>query len=185
MITELSETATEYYDKKEQLTEKQQTVSELRSDIFGADSAEIEEQARELFEDVGANDGGGKVREIDSVRQEIADLNDEMTELRTELQVAFAELELPFEETIETRDGAVAFPFDEDLSEAVVRAVEELTEYEAEDGAVELRSEEIVARTDDIGEGITAVEGFVTDVRKTAREDLDVETEEESYSILS
>lgn len=172
MSTELSETASAYYEQKQRLESKRAELAETRSELFGTDSEEIEERARSLFSEAGDTDGGGHLGEIEGVREEIAEIESELEDLRAELEDELADIRLPFAETIDAREEPteVAFPFTEPIPEGAVAGIEDVVRPHLDDGAVELRPAELAVETDDIGEAISETEAFVTAVRESASE---------------
>ena len=173
-----SETAAAYYESQEKLQEKREALSTARAEVFATDSREVEKRARELFEDLGADADGGGIGRIDELEAEIAELRDEVETLERELWEHLQELRLPFERSIDSRDGEVAFGFSDPLSEPLVRAIND-THPDAPD-SVDLRTEEIAVETDEVGDAIPAVEEFLTAAREAARENTDSESSEES-----
>lgn len=187
MISDLSETAATYYEKKQQLRDKHEALSALRSDVFGADSPDVEERARSLFSEAGAGDGGGQLGEIDELHEEIEAIEAELADLEAELMDALADVRLPFDETIERREDGpeVAFPFSDPVPEGVVRGIDEVLPGDVDDDAVELRTDEVVAFTGDVEDAIAEVDAFVTDVRNAARAERDAAADaDEGYSFL-
>jgi len=172
-----SETAAAYYETQEKLQEKREELSTARAEVFATDSREVEQRARELFEDLGADTDGGRIRRIDELEAEIAELRDEVEALERELWEHLEELRLPFERSIESRDGEVGFAFSDSLSEPLVRAISD-THPEAPE-SVDLRTEEIAVETDEVGEAISAVEGFLTATREAVREKTDSKSSED------
>lgn len=175
----VSEAAQQYYELEQELDERKQEISELRSRVFGADSEEVEEQARSLFESVGNTNGSGKSQKIDDLEQEVEDIEQEIDEMREELRREFTEIRFPFDETIEHREekDEVGFPFTEPLSEDVIQAIDDddVIRNDLNGGDVELRTSEIVVHTDDVSEAISAVEDFAKDLREAARHELNTD----------
>jgi len=171
-----SETAAAYYETKEQLQEKRDELSTARAEVFATDSREVEQRARALFEDLGADTDDGQIRRIDELEADIADLREEVEALEIELWEHLEELRLPFERSIDSRDGTVAFGFSDPLPEPLVRAIGD-THPDAPE-SVDLRTEEIAVATDEVDEAISAVDGFLTATREAAREKTDSESSE-------
>lgn len=189
MTSELPDTASTYYEKKQELRSKREELSGLRSEVFGTDSPEVEKRARSLFSDAGVDSGGGRLDEIDEPGDEVGTLETELAGPETALRSGLAEIRLPFSETIEHRenDGEVAFPFSDPMPDAVVRGIPEVSPGESEAAEVELRTDEIVAFTGDIATAIAEVEAFVTDIRRVAGDAPESEADSEgtgSYSIF-
>ena len=189
MSSELSDTASTCYEKKQEIRSKREELSGLRSEVLGTDSPEVERKARSLFSDAGVDSGGGRLEEIDELSDEVGTLETELSELERAFRNELAEIRLPFSETIEHRedDEEVAFPFSDPIPDAVVRGIDEVIPREAEAAEVELRTDEIVAFTDDIGDAIAEVETFVTDIRQVAGDAPESEAGGEgtgSYSIF-
>jgi len=175
MSTELSETASEYHERKQRLEAKREELADTRSELFGTDSEEIEERARSLFSEAGDAGGDGNLDEIESVREEIESIESDLADLRAELEGELAEMRLPFAETIDAREEAteVAFPFAEPIPEEALAGIRDVVRPHLEGEPIELRSEEVAVETDDIGEAISETEAFVTGVRESAREGVD------------
>lgn len=176
-LDELDHLAQQYYEKKQRLEEKEQELSKLRSNVFGADSEEVEEKARSLFENVGISNGSGKSQKVSELEQEVDGLKQEVNEVEENLQREFAEIHFPFDETIEDREDEeeVAFPFIDPLSKEVIQAIDDVIRNNVNGGEVELRTDEIVVYTDDVSEAISAVENFANDLRKTAQHELNTD----------
>ena len=167
----ISEVATEYYEKQAQLREKREELSTVRADVFATDSEEVEQKARNLFDTLGVDTGSGQIQRIDELEAEISELRDEVESLEVELWEHVEELRLPFEQSIDSRDSEIVFEFSESLSEPVVRAMTDI--HPAAPERVTLETEAITVETDEVGEAISAVEEFVTEIRETARENID------------
>ena len=167
----ISEVAAEYYEKQAQLREKREELSTVRAEVFATDSEEVEQKARNLFDTLGVDTGSGQIQRIDELEAEISELRDEVESLEVELWEHAEELRLPFEQSIDSRDSEVVFEFRESLSEPVVRAMTDI--HPAAPERVTLETEAITVETDEVGEAISAVEEFVTEIRETARENID------------
>lgn len=181
MMESVSETAAEYYKKQEQLQEKREELSAVRAEVFAADSAEVEQKARELFENLGAESGTGQIQRIDELEAKISELRDDVETLEEKLWEHFEELRLPFEQSIDNRDSEIVFGFSESLSEPLVRAINDVHPVSPEQ--VTLETGEIAVETDEVGDAISAVEEFITEIREAASERIDSEpVEKESRS---
>lgn len=175
-----SETAGEYYEKQAQLREKREELSTVRAEVFATDSEEVEERARELFETLGNGTGGGQIQRINELETEIAELRDEVEVLELELWEHLEELRLPFEQSIDSRDEAIAFGFSDSLAEPLVRAINDTHPETPE--SVDLQTEEIAVETDEVGDAIAAVEEFLTGAREAARKNTDSRSAEQGSS---
>lgn len=153
----------------------EQKLSELKTDTFGTDSEEAEEKARSFFEDVGMGEGAGRTQEIDETKQKLNDIEQKLDELQEEILRALTEVQFPFNETIDQRDGAVAFPFTKELPEETVEVITNVVENGGEKGTVHLERDGLIAQTEDVNEAIDEVEEFANKLRKSAQHELNTE----------
>lgn len=177
MKNEVIDRAQRYYEHKQQMREKEQELSELRSNTFGTESEEVEEKAKSLFDNVGVNKDDSRSQEIEEVEQELEGIRQQVESLEEELQRDFTEIRFPFDETIENREEEeeVAFPFIEPIPDELIDALDDVIRNEINGGEVELRTDEIVVYTDDVEEAITEVEAFAQDIRDAARHELNTD----------
>jgi hypothetical protein len=175
MWDELTDLAQNYNESVQAKEEKEQKLSELKSDTFGNSSKETEEKARSLFEDVGLGDGTGRTQEIDKVKQEINQIEQKREELKEDLLRRLTDLRFPFDETIDQRNGEIAFPFVEPISKETIDAICEVVRNDIEAGGVRFNPEELVVKTEDVDEAIDEVKRFSNELRDAASHELNTD----------
>lgn len=175
MLEALTTKAQNLVELKQEKREKEQKLSELKSNTFGTDSKKAEEKARALFEDVGTGEGAGRTQEIDETKQKLDEIKQKLDELQEDILQALTEVQFPFNETIDQRDGTVAFPFTKELPEETVEVITDVVQTGGENGTVKFEREALIVETDDVSEAIDAVEKFAKHLRKTAQRELNTE----------
>jgi len=175
MWEEFTTKAQNLSELKQDQEETAQKLSGLKSDTFGTDSEEAEKKARSFFEDVGMGEGAGKTQEIDETKQKLNDIEQKLDELQEEILRDLTEVQFPFNETIDQRDGSIAFPFTMELPEETVEVINNVVQNGGENGTVELEREGLTAHTDDVNEAIDEVEEFANKLRKSAQHELNTE----------
>ena len=175
MWEEFTNKAQNLTELKQEEGETEQKLSELKSNTFGTDSEEAEEKARSFFEDAGTGEGAGKTQEIDETKQKLNDIEQKLDELQEEILRDLTEVKFPFNETIDQRDGSVAFPFTKELPEETIGVINSVVQNGGEKGTVEFEREGLIVHTDDVTEAIGEVEEFANKLRKSAQHELNTE----------
>lgn len=175
MQEELVETAKEYSEIQDRLSEVKVEIEELREKTFGDDSEDTEEKARSLFDEVGqANEESSKTEQLDSLREEKEQLQKNKADTEEELLELLVDVRFPLDETIKGDEPPVEFPFSEPIDSAVLDAISEALAEDMGNGEVEIRTDSIVVDTASIDEAIESVEHKVTQIRNRADANLDV-----------
>lgn len=175
MWDDVTSAAQEYADAKQAKLEKEQRLTELKSETFGTSSKKTEQKARSLFEDVGLGDGAGRTQEIDSVKQELGQVEQRVEELKEELLRQLTDLRFPFDETIDQRDGEVAFPFVDSLPEETIDAISDVVRNDIESGEVRFDPDGLVVHTEEVDHAIDEVKRFAKELRDSASHELNTD----------
>lgn len=170
----LIDNAKRYSELQVEIEEKQNRISELQRDTFGAGSEETEKKARQLFSEVGsAKDGSDKSEQIDELREEQNQLKQELESVRSELLEHVADIRFPLDGTIEKENERVVFPYSEPIESGVLDAVEAVLAEDFNQNGVSINTDTITVDTDSTDKAIEAVERRVMKLRQTAEAQYD------------
>lgn len=177
----LIDTAKRFTELKAEIEEVEEKISDLQRDTFGVESEETEKKARQLFAEVGAaKDGADISNQIDELRDERNELEEELESVRSELLEQVADIRFPLDGTIENQGDEVVFPYNEEIEEDVLEAVETVLTEDFSNNEVTINTEAIIVETDSTDEAIEAVERRVTRLRQTAEAQYDAADHVES-----
>jgi len=172
MEQELEKTAREYIETQEELENKQDELDERREEVFGTDSEEGEDLAREFFADVGMESGSEKADEVDQLEETVSELDDKLNRLEEEFYKLLTEIKFPLD-GVNSRNGETTFPFFEEIEEKTIEGMEQLIDINT--NGVELKTDSIVADYSEAEEAMEEVKEWTEDIRKSARRQLSIE----------
>ncbi|GAA0676227.1 hypothetical protein ACFQDG_01895 [Natronoarchaeum mannanilyticum] len=176
MRSKLEEKANKFITQQEKLREKQENLSELQTDVFGADSEETEEKAREFFSDVGGlEQKSSKTQEIDELRDELEELKDALETTREELQELLVEVQFPLNETVNVSDDVVEFPYSAEIPQSVIDAIEAVLQVDLSEDGVVIDTDAIRVKTTDVDEAMDQAMNRIDELRSKANTMVDVE----------
>lgn len=176
MRDKLKEKAKSFIDLQETKDEKQSQLKDLQAEMFGEDSEETEQKAREFFSNVGGlEQQSSKTQEIDELRGELVELEDSLETTREELQELLVEVQFPLNETIGVGDDQVEFPYSEEVPQEVIDAIEIVLEVDLSEDGVTIDTDAIRAETTDVDEAMDRAMDRIDELRSKANMMVDVE----------
>lgn len=167
--------ANTYHEVQKEIESKQEALKELQAGTFGTESPDAEERARAFFSNVSKDSGDGRTKQIDNLREELAELDEQLAQVRMNLWESIVDLQLPFEQVIEPGEEAVEFPFSEQVSNEVIEAIDDVLDEDIKGGDVVITTDSLVVETVDIEEAIGKAESFIEGLRANARMKVDID----------
>ena len=168
----MEETASEYVRIQRELEEKREELEEKRADVFGTNSDEGEDLAREFFSDVGMETESEKTNEVDQLEETVSELDDKLNRLEEDFYKLLTKIEFPLD-GVENRNGETVFPFFEEIDEKTIEGMEQLIDINMND--VELKTDSIVADYSEVEEAMEEVREWTNNIRESASRQLSIE----------
>jgi len=170
-------------EKAERMTElqkeihdKQERLQELQSEMFGNGSEKTEKKAREFFSSVGVDESNsGRTQEIDELRSSLSKSEAELETTREELQKLLVDVKFPLNETIDTTESEVVFPYSDEIPQEVINAIEIALEDDLTGGQVRIGTDAIQVETADVDVAVELAMDRIEELRSKANMMVDVE----------
>lgn len=176
MKSEIEQKAKKIVGLHESVREKQEQLQKLQSEIFGNGSEEIEQKAREFFSSVGGERRApGKTQEIDDLRSDLSNSKSELEATREELQKLLVDVRFPLNETIDTTESEVVFPYSEAIPQDVIDGIELALDADLTGGRVSIETDAIRVETTEIDEAMDRAMERIENIRSRANMMVDVE----------
>lgn len=176
MRDETIERAKKMTGLQQEVNEQQERLEQLQSEMFGNDSRETEEKAREFFSNVGGDrKNSGRTQEIDELRARLSESKSKLETVREELQKLLVEIRFPLNETITTENDKVEFPYDEDIPQEVIDAIEIALGEDLNGDPVSIDNDAIRVHATEVDEAMDMAVDRIESLRSKANNILDVE----------
>lgn len=176
MRDEVVERAKEMVDLQREISSQQEKLKELQSEMFGNGSRETEQKAREFFSSVGGEGSSSdKTQEIDELRSSLSEAESDLEATREELQKLLVDVKFPLNETINTDEKEVEFPYSEQIPQEVIDAIEIALDEDLSKDSVSIETDAIRVNMDDVDEAMDVAMDRVEALRSKANMMVDVE----------
>lgn len=176
MRDELVEKAERMIRLQKEIRDEQERLRELQSEMFGNGSEETEKKAREFFSSVGVDESSsGRTEEIDELRSSLSKSEAELETTREELQKLLVDVKFPLNETIDTTESEVVFPYSDEIPQEVIDAIEIALEDDLTGGQVRIGTDAIQVETTDVDAAMELAMDWIEALRSKANMMVDVE----------